>query len=180
MSKQIAVRLPDDIVEFVDGQVREGNARSRAGVVTRARQRERRRAVAPRDAAILAATGPDPDMDELAEHAARIALELESCARSTSPDWTSHDPSPSSRAHSSARTSSRVTVAPITATIRGLSTEPLVGRANGLDAPSVVSCDNIVTVPTRAVGEQIGVLLPAQEHALSEAIHAAFDLDDAA
>ena len=71
----------------------------------------------------------------------------------------------------------RVTVAPITSTVRGLSTEIPVGPANGLDHACVVSCDNIVTVPTSALGAQIGYLLPAQEAALTAAIHAAFDLD---
>lgn len=70
-----------------------------------------------------------------------------------------------------------VTVAPITTTIRGLSTEVAVDAANGLTEPSVVSCDNITTIPTDAVGEQIGVLLASQEPALSKAITAAFDLD---
>jgi len=72
---------------------------------------------------------------------------------------------------------SRVTVAPITTTIRGLSTEVPLGPANGLDHPCVISCDNIVTVPKSALGRQIGFLLPAQEAALTAAIHAAFDLD---
>ena len=71
----------------------------------------------------------------------------------------------------------RVTVAPITTTIRGLSTEVPVGRANGLDHDSVVSCDNVVTVPTSAVGRRVGHLLPAQEPALATAIRAAFDLE---
>jgi mRNA interferase MazF len=70
-----------------------------------------------------------------------------------------------------------VTVAPITTTIRGLSTEVPVDAANGLESPSVVSCDNITTVPKTALGDQIGVLLDRQERALSEAIRAAFDLD---
>jgi mRNA interferase MazF len=70
-----------------------------------------------------------------------------------------------------------VTVAPITTTVRGLSTEVPLGPANGLDHNCVISCDNIVTVPTSALGRQIGSLLPAQEAALSLAIHAAFDLD---
>lgn len=77
MSKQIAVRLPDDIVDFVDGLVSEGKANSRAVVVNRALERERRRAVAARDAAILAQAGDDPDMDSLAEHAAHASLDLE-------------------------------------------------------------------------------------------------------
>ena len=71
----------------------------------------------------------------------------------------------------------RVTVAPITTTVRGLSTELPVGPANGLEADCVVSCDNIVTIPANVLGRQIGVLLVSQEDALTEAIHAAFDLD---
>lgn len=72
---------------------------------------------------------------------------------------------------------SRVTVAPITSTIRGLSTEVPVGPANGLDHACVVSCDNIVTVPVSALGRQLGFLLAEQETALADAIRAAFDLD---
>lgn len=71
----------------------------------------------------------------------------------------------------------RVTVAPITTHIRGLSTEVLVGAANGLAEPSAVSCDNITTISTNALGAQTGVLLDPQESALGEAIRAAFDLD---
>lgn len=70
-----------------------------------------------------------------------------------------------------------VTVAPITTTIRGLSTEVPVDTANGLEGPSVVSCDNITTIPANALGKQIGVLFERQEPALSGAIRAAFDLD---
>jgi mRNA interferase MazF len=72
---------------------------------------------------------------------------------------------------------SRVTVAPITSTIRGLSTEVPVGPANGLDHASVVSCDNIVTVPVSALGRRVGFLLAEQETALTDAIRAGFDLD---
>jgi mRNA interferase MazF len=71
----------------------------------------------------------------------------------------------------------RVTVAPITGRIRGLTTELPVGVANGLDHDSVVSLDNVVTIAVADLGHQIGRLLPDQELALTEAIHAAFDLD---
>lgn len=71
----------------------------------------------------------------------------------------------------------RVTVAPITRTVRGLSTEVPVGSANGLDHESVVNCDNIVTVPTSALGRHIGYLLPVQETDLAAAIRIAFDLE---
>jgi mRNA interferase MazF len=70
-----------------------------------------------------------------------------------------------------------VTVAPITTTIRGLSTEVGVDAANGLAGVSVVSCDNITTIPAGALGERIGGLLDHQEPVLGEAIRAAFDLD---
>ncbi len=72
MSKQIAVRLPDDLVEFVDAVVDRGDERSRAAVVTKALQRERRRRTAVTDAEILARTGPDPELAGLAEFAARL------------------------------------------------------------------------------------------------------------
>ncbi len=70
-----------------------------------------------------------------------------------------------------------VTVAPITTTIRGLSTEVLVGTANGLNERAVVACDHITTVPADALGSQIGHLFDEQETGLTEAIHAAFDLE---
>jgi mRNA interferase MazF len=70
-----------------------------------------------------------------------------------------------------------VTVAPITTTIRGLSTEVPVDAANGLAGASVVSCDNIATIPSDALRQQIGVLLDHQEQALGDALRAAFDLD---
>lgn len=71
-----------------------------------------------------------------------------------------------------------VTVAPITSTIRGISTEVLVGPANQLDHDSVVALDNVTTIPREDLGAQIGWLLPQQEGALATAIQAAFDLDD--
>lgn len=71
----------------------------------------------------------------------------------------------------------RVTVAPITSTARGLSTEVTVGPANGLEQGGVISCDDIVTVPGTALGRQLGYLLPGQEAALAAAIRAAFDLE---
>lgn len=76
MSKQIAVRLPDELVEFVDEAVASGAARSRAAVLTRALEREHRRMVAMRDAQILARTGPDPELAGLAEHTVGLPSEL--------------------------------------------------------------------------------------------------------
>lgn len=75
MSKQIAVRLPEELVEFIDELVAQDRATSRAAVVSHALDRERRRVLAGRDAAILSRTGSDPDLDRLAEFAARTPLD---------------------------------------------------------------------------------------------------------
>jgi mRNA interferase MazF len=70
-----------------------------------------------------------------------------------------------------------VTIAPITTTIRGLSTEVQCGTANGLQDRCAVACDHITTIPTGSLGRQIGRLLDEQEPELTGAIRAAFDLD---
>jgi mRNA interferase MazF len=72
---------------------------------------------------------------------------------------------------------STVTVAPITTTVRGLSTEVPVGPANGLNEHGVVACDHVTTIPAGALGSQIGRLLDEQETMLTQAIHAAFELE---
>jgi mRNA interferase MazF len=70
-----------------------------------------------------------------------------------------------------------ISVAPITSTIRGLSTEVAVGPANGLDHESVVSCDNITTIPRTAIGRLLGYLHADQEQELANAIATAYDLE---
>jgi len=70
-----------------------------------------------------------------------------------------------------------ITVAPITRTVRGLSTEVSLGAVNGLDQDSVISCDNITTVPRAVIGRLVGYLQPPQEADLARAIVAAHDLD---
>lgn len=69
-----------------------------------------------------------------------------------------------------------VTVAPITSTIRGITSELPVGPRNGLDHACVASCDNITTVRASAVGATIGLLFDDEEPALARAISDAFDL----
>lgn len=70
----------------------------------------------------------------------------------------------------------RVTVAPITSTIKGLSTEVAVGPANGLEQASVISCDNIVTIDKAALGRHLGFLFESQEPELAMGIVNAFAL----
>ena len=69
-----------------------------------------------------------------------------------------------------------VTVAPITTRVRGLAVEVPVGGRNGLAEPSVVSCDNVQTIPTESLGRLVGYLFDDEESSLTEAILAAFDL----
>jgi mRNA interferase MazF len=70
----------------------------------------------------------------------------------------------------------RVTVAPITTTMKGLSTEVPIGRRNGLDQDCVISCDNIISIDKGALGRQLGFLFDHQEAALVRAIVNAFAL----
>ena len=65
MTTQIAVRLPDDMVAFLDTAVASGAAPSRAALVARAVEREMRRQAAEADASILRASGPEDDLDAL-------------------------------------------------------------------------------------------------------------------
>jgi len=69
-----------------------------------------------------------------------------------------------------------ITVAPITTTIYGIATEVPVGPANGLDADSVISCDNVTTVQRADILDVIGYLHERDEPVLFSAIQAAFDL----
>ncbi|NLE98231.1 MAG: hypothetical protein GX596_09645 [Propionibacterium sp.] len=67
MTVQIAIRLPGDMVAFLDKSVAAGDAPSRAALVARAVEREMRRQVAAHDAAILHEQGTADDLDELVD-----------------------------------------------------------------------------------------------------------------
>jgi len=82
MSRQIAVRLPEEIVEFIDEQVSEGRGRSRADVVARAMSRERRRRQAERDVEILMELKEkgelgDEELEAWVRHASRTPLDID-------------------------------------------------------------------------------------------------------
>lgn len=72
---------------------------------------------------------------------------------------------------------SKVTIAPITSTVKGLSSEVPVGPANGLDHDCAIALDNVVTVPATALGRTVGHLSDRQEVALARAVVLAYDLD---
>ena len=65
MSTQIAVRLPEAMVAFLDKAVADGKATSRAALVTAAVEREMRRQAAETDAAILRRDGAADELDPL-------------------------------------------------------------------------------------------------------------------
>lgn len=71
----------------------------------------------------------------------------------------------------------KVTVAPITSTAKGLSSEVPVGPPNGLDGECVISMDNVVTIPTGLLGRTLGYLDDQQEALLARAAVLAYDLD---
>jgi mRNA interferase MazF len=71
----------------------------------------------------------------------------------------------------------RVTVAPITRTIRGIRSEVAVGADEGLPAESVITCDNLLTVPKSALDpEALGSLSPATTVALDRALRYALGI----
>ena len=55
---------------------------------------------------------------------------------------------------------SRVTVAPITSSIRGVPSEMILDQADGMKSPSAANFHNIMTVPKEKLGKRIGQLSP--------------------
>jgi len=77
MTTQITVRLPVELVAFLDEQVAADIAPSRASVVARALARERRHQIALADAMVYAAAGDDADLAAFASHAAATTPSLD-------------------------------------------------------------------------------------------------------
>ncbi len=72
---------------------------------------------------------------------------------------------------------SAITCAPITRTIRGIRSEVDVGVAEGLPEPSVISCDNLNTIPVALLDEQpVGRLDVAARVKLDRALRYALDI----
>lgn len=71
----------------------------------------------------------------------------------------------------------RVTCAPLTRTQRHIDSEVSVGRREGVDAGTVISCDNIVTLPQTALDpDLIGSLGPVKRVALDRALRYSLDI----
>lgn len=72
---------------------------------------------------------------------------------------------------------SAVTCAPITRTIRGIRSEVEVGPQHGLPERSVISCDNVITIPLTAFDDDpIGHLDLATRAALDRSLRYALDI----
>lgn len=67
MSTQIAVRLPDAMVAFLDRAVADGKATSRAAMVASAVEREMRRLLAEQDAQTLRGRAAPDDLDDVVQ-----------------------------------------------------------------------------------------------------------------
>jgi len=52
----------------------------------------------------------------------------------------------------------RVTVAPVTSTIRGVASEVMLGTEDGLKQPCAVNLHNLVTVPKEGLGRRVAQL----------------------
>jgi Arc/MetJ-type ribon-helix-helix transcriptional regulator len=79
MSTQIAIRLPDDQVAYIDSQVAAGRASSRADLIAGlvVRERRRRRALDDIDKLKAAGLAGNPDLDEIAAATSRRPLEID-------------------------------------------------------------------------------------------------------
>lgn len=70
-----------------------------------------------------------------------------------------------------------ITCAPITRTIRGIRSEVEIGPAQGLPEPSVISCDNLITIPATLFDEErVGQLDLETRIRLDQALRYALDI----
>jgi len=65
---------------------------------------------------------------------------------------------------------SRVTIAPITPTIRGVPSEVVIGPDDGLKQPSAVNLHNVMTVSKDRVGRRVGQLGDARMREVCRAL----------
>jgi Arc/MetJ-type ribon-helix-helix transcriptional regulator len=77
MSTQIAVRLPDELVHYIDDLVDQCIVKSRAEFVAKAVARERRHRSAQADVEILKLADNDSELDALAAYQAAHPIELD-------------------------------------------------------------------------------------------------------
>ena len=71
----------------------------------------------------------------------------------------------------------RVTVVPVTRTVRGIPVEVRLGPADGLPKAGVANADEIVTIPRDLLRSRIAMLSPSKMRELNAAIRFALALD---
>ncbi|MDD7385242.1 MAG: ribbon-helix-helix domain-containing protein [Actinomycetaceae bacterium] len=77
MSVQVALRLPEQVVELIDRTVTSGAAKNRTEFIESAIERDLRRRIALHDADVLRSAGTDSDLESLAVWAANNTVPLE-------------------------------------------------------------------------------------------------------
>lgn len=79
MSTQIAVRLPDELVRYVDEAVASGRVRSRAELVARLIERDARRQRAEADLELLLSRGAlnDPELEAIVTSVSDSSLPID-------------------------------------------------------------------------------------------------------
>jgi mRNA interferase MazF len=71
---------------------------------------------------------------------------------------------------SAIRVLSRVTVAPVTSTIRGIPTEVVLNQDDGMKHPCAVNLDNVTTIPQRLLGRRVASLGSDRMHSICTAL----------
>ena len=73
---------------------------------------------------------------------------------------------------------SRVTIAPITSTIRGVPSEVAIGPEDGVKQPSAVNLHNVITVAKEHVGRRVAQLSDERMREVCDALAFALGCDD--
>lgn len=71
----------------------------------------------------------------------------------------------------------RVTVAPITTTVRGIPSEVVLTVEDGMKSPCAVNLDNVATVPRRILGRRVSQLGPERMREVCNALAFALGCD---
>ncbi len=72
----------------------------------------------------------------------------------------------------------RITIAPVTTTIRDVPSEVLLGPDDGMKTPCVVNLHHVMTVPRKALGRWVATLTPERTDDVCRALAFALGCDD--
>jgi Arc/MetJ-type ribon-helix-helix transcriptional regulator len=77
MTRQISVRIDDDLIAFADQLVKDKKIKSRNAIVNDALRREKRRVDGERDAEIYRKYGEDPELVAMVQYCAHRPLDID-------------------------------------------------------------------------------------------------------